>query len=72
MLHDGRQRDREGPRQLADGDALLFVEAGQKRPARRIGEGCEGAVEDGALIVNHGVYYWALAPTESRHTVRAS
>ena len=55
MLHDGRQRDREGPRQLADRDAFLRVETGQERPPRRVGEGGEGAVEEGALIVNHKV-----------------
>ena len=55
MLHDGRQRDREGPRQLADRDGFLRVETGQERPPRRVGEGGEGAVEEGALIVNHKV-----------------
>jgi len=48
MLHDGRQGDREGPRQFADGDAFFCVEAGEQRPSRRVGEGGEGAVEDGA------------------------
>ena len=55
MLHDGRQRDREGARQLADGDPFFGVEAGQQRPTRRVGEGGEGTVEQGAFIVNHRV-----------------
>ena len=53
MLHDGGQRHREGPGQLADRDAFLRVEAGEQRPSRRVGEGGEGTVENGALIVNH-------------------
>ena len=57
MLHDGRQRHWEGARQLADRDGLLRVEAGQERPSRRIREGGEGAVEQGAVIVNHKVNY---------------
>lgn len=55
MLHDGRQRDREGPRQLADGDGFLRVETGQQRASGRIGEGGKGAVEDGGFFVNHEV-----------------
>ena len=55
MLHDGRQRDREGPGQLTHGDAFFRVEAGEQRPSRRVGEGGEGTVEKGALIVNHRV-----------------
>ena len=55
MLHDGRQGDREGSRQLAHGDAFLRIETGQQRPPSRVGEGGEGAVEDSALIVNHRV-----------------
>ena len=53
VLHDRRQRHREGPRQLADGEAVLGVEAGEQRPPRGIGEGGEGAIERGNLTVNH-------------------
>ncbi len=55
MLHDGRQRDREGARQFADGDGFFGVEAGQQGPSCRIGERGEGAVEDGGFFVNHRV-----------------
>ena len=39
VLHDGWERDREGPRELADGDGFLRVETGEQRPPRRVGEG---------------------------------
>ena len=55
MLHDGGQGDREGAGQFADGDALLLVQAGEQSAPRRVGEGGEGPIEDGALIVNHMV-----------------
>jgi len=57
MLHDGRQGDREGAGQLADRNALRLVEPRQQGASRRIGQGGEGAVEGGALIVNHGVKF---------------
>ena len=49
MLHDGGQRDREGPRQLADGEPFLLVEPRQQGAPGRIGEGGEGAVEHGGF-----------------------
>ena len=37
--------------------ALRLVEPRQQGASRRIGQGGEGAVEGGALIVNHGVKF---------------
>ncbi len=55
MLHDGRQCDREWPRQIADRQIGLLAELRQQRPSRRVGEGREGAVESVVLILNHMV-----------------
>ncbi len=57
VLHDRRQRDREWPRQLADRQARLLAEMREDRAPRRIGEGSEGAVERGILILNHVVKF---------------
>ena len=61
MLHDGGERHRERFRQLADGNAVLFVQPRQQGTPGRIGERREHAVERGVLggilILNHGVKY---------------
>jgi hypothetical protein len=57
MLHDGGQRNRERPRQIADRDALLLAEPSQQSASRRIRQGGEGAVESGFLRLNHMVKY---------------
>lgn len=61
MLHDRGQRHVEWFGQFADGNAVLFVEAGEERAPRRVSERAEHAVESGilgdVLILNHGVKY---------------
>jgi hypothetical protein len=63
MLHDGGQRDRERPRQIADRDALVVAEPGQLGAPRRIGHGGKrsiqrgGTGEKGFLRLNHMVKY---------------
>ena len=66
MLHDGGQGHREGTGKVAHRHALLLVEPGKQRTARRVGEGGEGAVEARFLIVNHDVNYWVAKPSLSR------
>ena len=61
MLQDRRQRHGKGLGEIADADGVALAEAGQQRPARRIGEGGKGAVEGGGLIVNHKVKYKGAA-----------
>lgn len=55
MLHDGGQRDGEGPRQFTHAGTRLLVEPGEEGTACRIGQSGESAVERGGLIVNHNV-----------------
>ena len=55
MLHDRRQRHREGPGKLAYRNVLALVELREQGAPRGIGEGGEGAVERGLLILNHVV-----------------
>ena len=66
MLHDGGQRHLERFRQLADGNAVLFIQSRQQGPPCGIGERGEHAVERGVLggilILNHKVKYWVERP----------
>jgi len=55
MLHDRRQRDWEGLRELADRYTVLLAEPGDERTSGRVGERREGAVKDRGLILNHQV-----------------
>src|SRR5262249_8213151 len=55
MLHEGRQRDIEGARQLADRSGP-GGESAQHRPTRRIGERAKDSVELG-LLVSHMTNY---------------
>src|SRR5262249_17960070 len=57
MLHNGRQLDHEGPRQVADRGALLLLEPSKNCPPRGIHQGCKGAVELTDSIVHHLVKY---------------
>jgi hypothetical protein len=57
MLHDRRQRDREGPGKLAYRNALMLIELRQQSAPRGIGEGGERAIERAVLILNHVVKY---------------
>jgi hypothetical protein len=53
MLHDGGKRHGEGPGKFAHRNVLLIPKPGEERPPRRVGEGGEGAVENGVLMLNH-------------------
>ena len=57
MLHDGGERHRERPRELAYRNARAAIELREQRPPRRIGEGGKSAVERYVLILNHRVKY---------------
>ena len=57
MLHDGGQRHRKRPRQLADRDRVMLAQPRQQGPAGRIGQRREGAIQRGCLILNHTVKY---------------
>jgi hypothetical protein len=57
VLHDGRQRHRKRPRQLAHRQAFLTAEPRQQRPAGRVGKRRKGAVEHRLLILNHQVKF---------------
>ena len=57
VLHHCRQRDRKGPGELADRQAVFLAKPGEQRPPRWIGERGEGAVERVRLILNHLVKY---------------
>src|SRR5262249_58493211 len=61
MLHDGRQRDRERFRQVADRSAFLVLEARKNCPPRRINEHRKGAIELIMSIVHHMVKYLVCA-----------
>ncbi len=66
VLHDGRQRHRERPGELAHREVLVLVEPGQQGAPRRVGQGSEGAVENSILIVNHRVKFEAARRRLSR------
>ena len=53
MLHDRGQRHRKRLGQLADGQALLRDEPRQEGATGRVGQGREGAVQRGFLMLNH-------------------
>jgi hypothetical protein len=57
MLHDGGERHRERPREVAYRNARLGIELREQRTPRRIGESGKGAVERDVLILNHQVKY---------------
>jgi hypothetical protein len=57
MLHDGGERHRERPRELAYRNARAAIELREQRPPRRVGESGKGAVERDVLILNHQVKY---------------
>jgi hypothetical protein len=57
MLHDGGQRHRKRPRQLADRYRVVVAQPRQQGPARRIGQRREGAIQRLRLILNHMVKY---------------
>ena len=71
MLHDGGQRHRERPREIAHRDGVFGIEPRQQRAPRRVGEGREGAVEGGSLIVNHRVNNMGDVRGESRSLLGA-
>jgi hypothetical protein len=63
MLHDGGQRDRKRPRQVADRHTFFVAEPSQQGAPRRIGQGGKGSIqrggagESGFLRLNHMVKY---------------
>ena len=62
VLHDGRQRHRERPRQFADGKPVGVVQPGQQGTPSGVRKRGKRAVQSGILILNHIVKY-RHAPT---------
>jgi hypothetical protein len=56
MLHHGRQLDREGLRQRADGCAVFAFEPSENRPPRRIDERRKCPVEPLTIVHHLGKY----------------
>ena len=57
VLHHGRQRHANGPRQIGDREALLPSQTREQRTPRRIGQGGKRPIQGGMLILNHEVKF---------------